>query len=54
MATKKAHPAPAATKATPTKTVMMPYGVPGYTLHDIQRQIPATEPPVLPINADLE
>src|SRR5665213_68577 len=54
MATKKAHPAPAATKATPTKTVMMPYGVPGYTLHDVQRQIPATEPPVLPINADLQ
>ena len=32
----------------------MPYGVPGYTLHDVQRQVPATEPPVLPINAKLE
>jgi xanthine dehydrogenase YagR molybdenum-binding subunit len=54
MATKKSHPAAAATNATPTKTVTMPYGVPGYTLHDVQRQIPVTEPPVLPINADLQ
>ncbi len=36
------------------ETVTMPYGVPGYTLHDVQRQVPTTEPPVLPVNADLE
>ncbi len=37
-----------------TETVKMPYGVPGHTLREVERQIPATEPPVLPINADLE
>ncbi|MGC1869832.1 MAG: xanthine dehydrogenase family protein molybdopterin-binding subunit [Acidobacteriaceae bacterium] len=54
MATEKSHPAAAATNDASMKTVTMPYGVPGYTLHDVQRQIPATEPPVLPINADLQ
>ena len=54
MATKTSDPAAAATTSTPTKTVTMPYGVPGYTLHDVQRQVPATEPPVLPINASLD
>ncbi len=34
--------------------VMMPVGIPGYTLRQEQRTIPATEPPVLPINADLK
>lgn len=37
-----------------TKTVTMPIGVPGYTLHEEQRTVPASEPPVLPINKDLE
>ncbi|HUV96547.1 MAG TPA: xanthine dehydrogenase family protein molybdopterin-binding subunit [Acidobacteriaceae bacterium] len=54
MATKKSDPAAAAANDTSTKTVTMPYGVPSYTLHDVQRQVPATEPPVLPVNADLE
>ena len=54
MPTKKSDPTAAATNDTATKTVTMPYGVPGYTLHDVQREIPATEPPVLPINADLQ
>ena len=54
MATKKSDPAAAAANDTSTKTVTMPYGVPSYTLHDVQRQVPATEPPVLPINASLE
>ena len=31
-------------------TVMMPIGVPGYTLHDEAREVPLSEPPVLPIN----
>jgi xanthine dehydrogenase YagR molybdenum-binding subunit len=54
MATEKSHPVATASSDASTKTVTMPYGIPGYTLHDVQRQIPATEPPVLPINADLE
>jgi xanthine dehydrogenase YagR molybdenum-binding subunit len=37
-----------------TKTVSMPIGVPGYTLHEEERTIPATQPPVLPVNKDLE
>lgn len=40
--------------ATPQKkSVSMPVGVPGYTLHDETRQVPATEPPVWPTNKDL-
>jgi xanthine dehydrogenase YagR molybdenum-binding subunit len=35
-------------------TVMMPVGVPGYTLHDEAREVPRTEPPLLPINSDLQ
>jgi len=54
MATEKSHPAATAMNDASAKTVTMPYGVPGYTLHDVQRQVPATEPPVLPINAELE
>jgi|CZKL01.1.fsa_nt_gi xanthine dehydrogenase YagR molybdenum-binding subunit len=37
-----------------TKTVSMPIGIPGYTLHDEQRTIPASEPPVLPVNKELD
>ncbi len=54
MATEKSQAAATAANDASMKTVTMPYGVPGYTLHDVQRQIPATEPPVLPINAELE
>src|SRR5215469_13264817 len=36
------------------KTVMMPVGVPGYTLRDEQREVPDTEPPVWPTNKDLK
>ena len=38
----------------PEKTVSMPIGVPGYTLHEEQRTIPASQPPVLPVNKDLD
>lgn len=37
-----------------THTVMMPVGVPGYTLQQEPRTVPVTEPPVLPVNADLK
>jgi xanthine dehydrogenase YagR molybdenum-binding subunit len=37
-----------------TKTVRMPVGVPGYTLREEERTVPASEPPVLPLNKDLE
>jgi xanthine dehydrogenase YagR molybdenum-binding subunit len=37
-----------------TKTVSMPIGIPGYTLHNEQRTVPASEPPVLPVNKDLD
>lgn len=46
--------APAAGASPEKKTVTMPVGVPGYTLHDEQRQVPATEPPVWPVNQDLK
>lgn len=36
------------------KTVNMPVGVPDYTLRDEPREVPATEPPVWPINRDLK
>jgi xanthine dehydrogenase YagR molybdenum-binding subunit len=32
----------------------VPVGVPGYTLHDEQRDVPVTEPPIWPINKDLK
>jgi xanthine dehydrogenase YagR molybdenum-binding subunit len=61
MATRIAHPLPDAllsaaadTAETATKTVNVPIGIPGYTLHEEQRTVPASEPPVLPINKDLE
>ena len=46
MATTKSHPADAAAKSTPKKTVMVPVGIPGYTLRQESRQVPTTEPPV--------
>lgn len=46
--------APAAGGVQGKKTVNMPVGVPGYTLHDEPRQVPSTEPPVWPINDDLK
>ncbi len=36
------------------RTVEMPVGVPGYTLHEEPRTIPASEPPVLPVNTELQ
>jgi xanthine dehydrogenase YagR molybdenum-binding subunit len=36
------------------KTVQMPVGVPGYTLAEETRSVPASEPPVWPINKDLK
>ncbi|MGB7136058.1 MAG: xanthine dehydrogenase family protein molybdopterin-binding subunit [Acidobacteriaceae bacterium] len=36
------------------KTVQMPVGVPGYTLEEEARAVPAAEPPVWPINKDLK
>ncbi len=35
-------------------TVMMPVGVPDATLHPEARQVPITEPPVLPVNTELQ
>ncbi len=46
--------AAAETPETATKTVSMPFGVPGYTLHEVERTVPASEPPVLPVNKELE
>ena len=40
--------------APPKKSVSMPVGVPGYTLHDETRQVPESEPPVWPTNKDLK
>jgi xanthine dehydrogenase YagR molybdenum-binding subunit len=45
---------PAPSEKAEKKTVTMPIGVPGYTLHDEQRDIPVTEPPVWPTNKDLK
>jgi len=42
-----------AAAAPPKKSVSMPVGVPGYTLHDETRQVPLSEPPVWPTNKDL-
>jgi xanthine dehydrogenase YagR molybdenum-binding subunit len=46
--------APAPGEKTDKKSVSMPVGVPGYTLHDEERNVPATEPPVWPINKELK
>ena len=43
-----------ATNDAGTETVMMPVGVPGYTLREEPRRVPSTEPPVLPVNKDLK
>src|SRR5215469_11174210 len=37
-----------------TKTVRMPVGIPGYTLREEERTVPTTEPPVLPVNKELD
>ena len=44
----------AAATADGKRTVMMPVGVPGYTLREEAREVPDTEPPVLPVNKDLK
>jgi xanthine dehydrogenase YagR molybdenum-binding subunit len=44
----------AADAANATKTVKMPVGIPGHTLREEERTVPASEPPVLPINSELE
>ncbi|HEV2276410.1 MAG TPA: xanthine dehydrogenase family protein molybdopterin-binding subunit, partial [Acidobacteriaceae bacterium] len=61
MATDTTHPVPDAllgaaadSSTAATKTVSMPIGVPGYTLHEEERTVPVSEPPVLPVNKDLE
>ena len=46
--------AAADSSAAATKTVSMPIGIPGYTLHEEQRTVPISEPPVLPVNKDLD
>jgi xanthine dehydrogenase YagR molybdenum-binding subunit len=35
-------------------TVTVPVGVPGYTLHNETREVPLTEPPLLPLNSELQ
>ncbi len=40
--------------AATKKTVQMPVGVPDYTLTDESRDVPASEPPVWPVNKDLK
>jgi xanthine dehydrogenase YagR molybdenum-binding subunit len=48
------QPEAAASGNSAKKTVNMPVGVPDYTLRDEPREVPATEPPVWPINKDLK
>jgi xanthine dehydrogenase YagR molybdenum-binding subunit len=48
------QPEAAASGKNAKKTVNMPVGVPDYTLRDEAREVPATEPPVWPINKDLK
>ncbi|HEU5352716.1 MAG TPA: xanthine dehydrogenase family protein molybdopterin-binding subunit [Terracidiphilus sp.] len=43
----------AADAAASTRAVEMPVGIPGYTLREEKRTVPASEPPVLPVNKDL-
>jgi len=61
MATHSTHPVSDAVLSTvadvtgtDTKSVNMPIGIPDYTLHEEQRTVPASEPPVLPVNKDLK
>ncbi|MHB1699963.1 MAG: xanthine dehydrogenase family protein molybdopterin-binding subunit [Acidobacteriaceae bacterium] len=46
--------ADAAPNAAGTETVMLPVGIPGYTLREEPRQVPLTEPPMLPANQNLK
>jgi xanthine dehydrogenase YagR molybdenum-binding subunit len=46
--------APASDGKSDKKTASMPVGVPGYTLHDEQREVPTSEPPVWPVNQELK
>ncbi len=46
--------APASGGGPEKKSMSVPVGVPGYTLHDEQRDVPVAEPPVWPINKDLK
>jgi xanthine dehydrogenase YagR molybdenum-binding subunit len=48
------EPAPASGGKSEKKSVTMPVGVPGYTLRDELREVPAAEPPVWPINNELK
>lgn len=43
-----------AASSDPMRTEMMPVGIPGYTLRQEARQVPASQPPVLPVNSDLQ
>lgn len=40
-------------KPLDTKKIKMPFGVPGHGLTEIEREVPADEPPVLPVNDQL-
>lgn len=37
-----------------TKKIKLPYGIPGHNLSEIEREIPANEPPAWPVNEDLK
>lgn len=43
-----------AASSDPMRTQTMPVGIPGYTLRQEPRQVPASQPPVLPVNSDLK
>lgn len=49
----KAAP-PAAATAVKTRTASFIYGIPQLGLTEVERQVPAEEPPALPVNADLK
>ncbi|MCC5929713.1 MAG: xanthine dehydrogenase family protein molybdopterin-binding subunit [Cyclobacteriaceae bacterium] len=36
------------------KTLIMPFGIPGHNLTQIEREVPADEPPAWPVNAELK
>lgn len=40
--------------AQPTKKLILPKGIPGAKLETIEREVPASEPPALPVNKDLK
>ncbi len=55
MSKHKVEDALLAQAATPAKkTVQMPVGVPDYTLTEESRDVPASEPPVWPVNKDMK